>query len=106
MAAPVPESEVWAALQVDLYSNGDNPPLLEPIDKAYIATLISAAHNRLDEYLPVKLADLPVFPDELKLAIFLDVSTHYFNRQNPILPKGYLDLIRPFRTWTFVAPNG
>jgi hypothetical protein len=93
----ITEEEVWAALQVDLYENEDSPPTKEPIDRDYIATLIEAAQNRMDEHLDTKLADMDAIPSEIKLALMMDVTVNYFDRKNPVLPQHYFYLIRPFR---------
>lgn len=97
----VTEPEVWQALQVDLYDTGDSPQTQAPVDRAYIATLITAAQNRLDEHLATKLADWDAVPAELKLAIMMDVTVNYFDRKSPALPEQYFYLIRPFRNWSF-----
>jgi hypothetical protein len=34
-------------------------------------------------------------------AIILDVSTHYFERLDPVLPSSYDELVAPFRSWGF-----
>jgi hypothetical protein len=94
----VTEQEVWNALQVDLSMNYENsPPMEDPVDRAYIATLIRAAQNRMDQHLGTKLADMDSIPDEIKLALMMDVSVHYFDRLNPVLPQNYFYLIRPYR---------
>ncbi|MBB3410665.1 hypothetical protein FHT87_004597 [Rhizobium sp. BK316] len=97
----VTEQEVWQALQVDLYATGGSPETQEPADRAYIATLITAAQNRLDDHLATKLIDWEEVPAELKLAITMDVTINYFDRKSPVLPEQYFYLIRPFRNWGF-----
>lgn len=99
----VPEKEVWSALQVDLYQNDESPPTKEPTDREFIAMLIEAAQNRMDEHLFTKLKDWPEIPAEIKLALMMDVTENYFDRKNPTLPEHYFYLIRPFRQWVFTA---
>lgn len=93
----VPEEEVWAALQVNMVEDDESPPSMVAVDRGFIETLIYAAQNRADRHLATKLEDLDAVPSELKLAIMMDVSVHYFDRINPVLPEAYWLLIRPFR---------
>lgn len=96
----VTEEEVWAALKVNLYPDGGSPPSMAPVDRDFISMLIQAAQNRIDYHIATSLEemdDADGVPDELKLAICMDVSVHYFSRLNPVLPDAYWILIRPFR---------
>lgn len=100
----IKESDVWAALQLDLYANDDSPPLMEPVDRPYIALLIEMAQERLDNLLSVKLADYEDdIPAALKIAIITDVAVHYFDRLTPSLPDEYWNAILPYRAWTIEA---
>ena len=96
----VTEEEVWNALQVDLYTNYESPLSQEPADREYIAMLIDAAQNRMDQHLEKPLAEWSEIPAEIKLALMMDVTVNYFDRKNPVLPEHYFYMIRPFRPRT------
>ena len=98
----VSESDVWSALQVDLYDNDDSPPTKEPADRSFIEFLILAAQERFDRFCTIKLADIEgEIPVQIRMLINIDVATHYFNRINPELPEAYWNMLFPYRAHGF-----
>lgn len=100
MAISTSEPEIWAALQVDLEPTEASPPEYEPVDRAFIATLIERAEERIKRFTGLDLVNGSI-PPAIEAAITLDVMRNYFNRLDPSLPTEWDELIAPYRQWGF-----
>ena len=92
------EADVWAALRLDLVIVGGSP---EPIDRAFIRTLIVAAEARLARFVGRSLDEFDPLPPALAQAIIIDVGANYFDRLNPTLPPAWDEAVAGHRVWGF-----
>lgn len=93
-----PEADVWAALQVDLTEAGGT----EPVDKAYIASLIESAEALVAGYIGKSLSSFSDgVPPLLTQAVITVVQARYRNRLSPEIPGEFWSLIAEHRVWGF-----
>ncbi len=92
------EADVWAALQLDLTENEGT----EPIDKAYVATLIEAAEDLVAGFIGKSLSTFEDgVPSLLTHAVITVVQARYRNRLSPEIPAEFWSLIAEHRVWGF-----
>lgn len=92
------EPDVWAALQVDLIEAGGT----EPVDRAYIATLVEGAESLVSGYIGKGLSTFEDgVPPLLTQAVITVVQARYRNRLSPEIPSEFWSLIAEHRVWGF-----
>lgn len=91
-------ADVWAALQVDL-TEADGT---EPVDKAYISTLIEGAESMVEGFIGKGLSSFDDgVPPLLTQAVITVVQARYRNRLSPEIPAEFWILIADHRVWGF-----